>query len=156
MDLTKVFDVNLIDLELKAKTKIEAITNLVQLMYANDKIKSKEKFAKMVLKREEIVSTGIGMGIAIPHAKSAMVKKACIAVGRSVEGVEFNSLDQQPAHLIFLIALPESEAEEEDYTILTIISRKLAHMKVRDKLLNITKKDDIIEIFKDLEIDEEE
>jgi PTS system nitrogen regulatory IIA component len=91
--------------------KTEALSRLIELSRSDDTIRDFEKFRKEVLKREAIVSTGIGMGVAIPHVKTDSVRSFFITVGVFREGVEWDSLDGKPVHLAFLIGGPEDHQQ---------------------------------------------
>jgi PTS system fructose-specific IIA component/PTS system nitrogen regulatory IIA component len=132
--------------DLKATTKNEVIDELIDILEKDGKITDKDKFREAVLKREEEFSTGIGMGIAIPHGKSSAVKEACITFGRSSKGVDYESMDEKPAYLFFLIAVPE-EASDLHLRALSEISRKLMHDDIRNNLLNASKFEDFITVF---------
>lgn len=97
--------------------------------YVNDL----DTYLAAVMKREDISNTGLGMGVAIPHGKSSVVNKACVAFGRSREGIDYQSDDGEPVYLLFLIAAPD-EASNEHLKILANISRKLIHEQVRNDL----------------------
>ena len=94
------------DLGFEADEKRNAIDKLVELMSQTGSLKDKEGYKTAILAREDQGSTGIGDGIAIPHAKTEAVKKPALAVARSVAGVDYDSLDGQPAKLFFMIAAP--------------------------------------------------
>ncbi|ADA67019.1 putative PTS IIA-like nitrogen-regulatory protein PtsN [Thermotoga petrophila RKU-10] len=150
MELEKLFSPGCMSFDLKSKSKIEVIDELIDLLHKSGKITNKEKFKKAVLKREEEFSTGIGMGIAVPHGKDSSVKEPCIAFGVSKNGVDFDSMDGKPAYIFFLIAVPE-ESSDEHLRILSFISRKLMHENVRNKLFNAKSFEDVIDAFTESE-----
>ena len=119
MKITDLLNEKAIILQGKAKTKAEAIDQLVELMMENGNIKDKEAYKKVVLKREEEGTTGIGEGIAIPHGKTDAVTKPGLAAMVIPEGVDFDSLDGSPAKLLFLIAAPDTK----DNVHLDVLSR---------------------------------
>ena len=119
MRITDLLNEKAIILQGKAKTKAEAIDQLVELMMENGNIKDKEAYKKVVLKREEEGTTGIGEGIAIPHGKTDAVTKPGLAAMVIPEGVDFDSLDGSPAKLLFLIAAPDTK----DNVHLDVLSR---------------------------------
>lgn len=108
-----------IDLQAKVGSKAEALEHLVDLMAQSGKLADKAEYKRCVLAREEEGSTGIGEGIAIPHAKTNAVKAPGLAAMIVSEGVDFASLDDQPAKLFFLIAAPDTE----DNVHLDVLSR---------------------------------
>ena len=108
-----------IDLQAKVGSKAEALEHLVTLMAKSGKLVDEAEYKRCVLAREEEGSTGIGEGIAIPHAKTNAVKAPGLAAMIVSEGVDFASLDDQPAKLFFLIAAPDTE----DNVHLDVLSR---------------------------------
>ncbi len=100
---------NSIKLDVKVKSKEDAIDTLVNLMSNTGNISDINKYKQCVLEREKIGTTGIGEQIAIPHAKTDAVKKASLAAMVSKEGVDFDSLDGEPVKLFFLIAAPDTK-----------------------------------------------
>lgn len=131
---------------LKAKTKQEVLDELIELLVADGKVSDKVIFKEAVLKREEEFSTGIGMGIAIPHGKSDSVKEACIVFGKSEKGIDYESMDEKPAFFFFLIAVPLA-ASDIHLRALSEISRKLMHSEVREQLLKVNSFDEFINVF---------
>ncbi len=107
MKLSKFCDENLIVFDLKATTRDGVIEELVDLASNSTMIKDREELLGDVRERENLVTTGVGYGVAFPHAKTRAAKGIVIAFGRSVRGVEFEAMDEQPVHLFFLIAAPE-------------------------------------------------
>lgn len=94
-------------MDLKATTKNEVIDEMVHNLFVKGIIDDEELYKKDILKREAESSTGMGEGIAIPHAHDTAVKKPAVMFARSVNGVDYRSMDGQPAHLFFMIAAPE-------------------------------------------------
>lgn len=109
MRITDLISVDSVELYGSAKTKDEAILKMIDLMVAGGNISDKEAYTKAVFKRESESTTGIGEGIAIPHAKSDAVKRPGLAAMILKDGVEFDSLDGELVHVIFLIAAPNTE-----------------------------------------------
>ena len=107
--LTKFLKESCISLGIKATSKKDAIAELVDLVAKSGKIKNKKIFLSAVLKREKLGSTGIGNGVAMPHAKSDAAKDFMIAFGRSEQGIDFGALDGEKTYLFFLLASPEKE-----------------------------------------------
>jgi PTS system nitrogen regulatory IIA component len=132
MEINEVLLEELIVLDMKSQTKDEAIGELAAKLEKTGFITDLDVYLAAVRKREELSSTGLGMGIAIPHGKSSAVTRACVVFGRSRNGIDYQSDDGEPVYLMFLIAAPE--AADEHLRILASISRKLVHEHVRDKL----------------------
>lgn len=124
----------LICLDMQAKTKEETIQQLAKLLYAEKRINNLQGYIDSVMLREEMTSTGIGFGIAIPHGKSLDVKETSIAFASVKGGIEWDSLDHQPVYAVILLAIPESDSGEEHLRLLATISRKLMHEEFRETL----------------------
>ncbi len=93
-------------LELQHTTKAEAIKELAELLRTSRHLKDFDAYLKAVLEREEVGTTGIGDGIAIPHARTDTVVDFVVAVGRSTKGIEFDSVDGKPVNLMILMGTP--------------------------------------------------
>src|SRR5262249_49087018 len=98
---------------LNADTRDEALDQLVDLLEKAGKLKDSKVFHDAILEREKIVSTGIGLGVAIPHAKLQEYDKFFIAIGiQPKQGIEWNALDNSPVRLIFMIGGPDNKQTE--------------------------------------------
>jgi PTS system fructose-specific IIC component len=137
-------------LDLKAQEKTGVIRELAQLLIGKGVITDAEDFFSAILKRENLESTGIGSGVAIPHARTKAVKQLVLAFGRSTSGVDFNSLDGKPCYDIFLIAAPE-EKKSEYIAALARLSKFLRREEVRTDLANAKSAEEIVEIIKKYE-----
>ncbi|OUC50783.1 PTS fructose transporter subunit IIC [Eggerthia catenaformis] len=135
MKISELLDLRSIALNVSVNTKDEAINKLVDLMCASEKISDKKAYKKGILAREALTSTGIGEGIAIPHAQDASVKKAGLAAMTVPRGVDYDSLDKQPAHLFFMIAAPE-DGGSLHLQALAKLSALLMDEDFRKELLN--------------------
>lgn len=109
MRITDLLDKRSISLTGAPTSKQEALDQMVELMIQSEKINDKEAYRKEVYRREEESTTGIGEGIAIPHGKGPFVTKPGLAAMVVKDGVDFDSLDGEPVHLIFLIAAPNTK-----------------------------------------------
>lgn len=127
----ELFEADAICLDLKAKTKDEAIDEMIALLSISGALGDSAAYKKAILARESQSPTGIGFGIAIPHAKSAAVKKPLVAFGVSKDGVDFGG---GPANLIFMIAASE-DAGDLHLQTLAKLSRKLINPVFRESLL---------------------
>ena len=107
MDIRDLLMTDIMIMDLDATTNNEVINEMVHNFYEHGIIDDEDMYRKDILKREAEGSTGMGDGIAIPHAHDAAVKKPAVMFARSVDGVDYNSMDGQPAHLFFMIAAPE-------------------------------------------------
>ena len=139
-----------IELDLKEKEKTKLIAELVDIVAKPSRIKDGKTLFKAILEREKLGSTAIGNGIAMPHAKIKGVKKPLLILGRSAEGVDFNSLDGEKTYLFFMLI----SAQEEVGLHLKILA-KISHL-VKDKfvverLKKIKDKHEIFEIISGFE-----
>jgi fructose-specific phosphotransferase system IIA component len=146
MAVKDMFSEDRVKFDLKASTKGEVLDELISVLVDTGKVTDKETFKNAVLKREEEFSTGIGMGIAIPHGKSNAVKEASIVFGLSKAGIDYESMDDKPAHLFFLIAVPE-ESSDVHLRALSEISRKLMHTETREGIFNAISFEEFIKAF---------
>ncbi|MFA5155785.1 MAG: PTS sugar transporter subunit IIA [Candidatus Omnitrophota bacterium] len=118
-----------ISLDLEARTKNEAIAELAGLIAQSKKLKNKKAFFEAIMEREALGSTGIGDGIAIPHAKTKVTKGFILAFARSAAGIDFGALDGEMTYLFFILASPK----EEVGTHLKILA-DISHL-VKDKFI---------------------
>ena len=117
MKLTEYISKDCIISNLKSHDKIHAIRELTRLLEKREKIDDMDGVLERVLERESFDSTGIGSGIAVPHARINTIDQMVCAVGRKREGMEYRSIDGKPVHLVFLILYPPSEAHKYLYFI---------------------------------------
>lgn len=139
-----------ITLDLADDSKDSAITDLASRLVNTGNVAELEAFKDDIYAREGESTTGIGMGIAIPHAKSALVKKPSLAFGRSTKGLDWQSLDGETAKLIFMIAVPENNQDDIHLKILQSLSRKLMDQDFRQALLNAPTKEDVKNLLKEI------
>lgn len=137
--------------DLKASTKGDALRELADLLRSNDRILDHNAFLQAIYAREELASTGVGLGIAIPHVKIPEVTDYVISVGRKVDGMEFDSLDAQPVRLFFMIGASEKQTGEF-VKILARVMRllkdganrvALLEAKLPEEFLEIVRRDDL-------------
>ncbi|AIY05471.1 PTS system, fructose-specific enzyme II [Planococcus sp. PAMC 21323] len=145
MKITQLLTEQTIILDLSAKTKQQVLEELANQLDRAGKLTDKQAFTKAILERESQSTTGIGDGIAIPHAKSSAVKFPAIAFGRSPKGLDFESLDGQPSHLFFMIAASEG-ANDEHLEALSRLATFLMDEKFRGNILAAQSKQEIVEI----------
>lgn len=150
MKITELLDVRAIDLNVSVASKDEAIDHLVDLMDKSGKISDKAAYKKGILAREAQTSTGIGEGIAIPHAQVAAVKKAGLASMTVPAGVDYDSLDGQPAKLFFMIAAPEG-AGNVHLQALAKLSMLLMNEEFRTRLMGAKTPEEFLSIIDDEE-----
>lgn len=150
MSISEVLRPELMKFDMEATDKKQAIMELAQLMWDHGYIEDLQGLVDATMEREAEYSTGIGMGVGIPHAKSAVVKQPVVAFGKSSKGIEFDSFDGEPVYLAFLIAVPE-KSDKEHLNILSTLSRALMHEEVRDALMRATTPEEVISAFQSKE-----
>ncbi len=132
---------------LSAQSKNEALEKLVQLLYEGGYLEDMDAFLADVLHREEISTTGIGNGIAIPHGKSSAVKETTVAIGRLTSSLEWESVDDKPVELIVLLAVNDADKTGVHVKLLSEMARKLASEQNCKKLLDAEDAQGIIDVF---------
>ena len=146
MRITDLLDKRSISLDGAPKNKQEALDMAIELMKGSDKINDQEAYRKQVYKREEEGTTGIGMGIAIPHGKCNAVDRPGLAAMVIKDGVDFDSLDGEPVHLLFLIAAPDTE-DNIHLEVLSKLSMMLMDDNFTQSLKNASSVDEFMEII---------
>ncbi len=110
MQITSFLKKEAIKVGMKAKTKDEALKELVDLLVSSGQVDNKRKMLSVLREREDLGSTGIGQGLAIPHGKCDCVSSLCSAVGVSKTGVNFDALDGERVYVFCLLVAPDQEA----------------------------------------------
>ncbi|ADK15121.1 MULTISPECIES: PTS fructose transporter subunit IIABC [Clostridium] len=146
MKITELLEESTIKLKLDSNTKLEVIDELINILDSAGKLNNKEEYKKQILKRESEFSTGIGEGIAIPHAKTAAVKIPSLAFGIKKEGLDYESLDGTDAQLFFMIAASEG-ADNEHLDTLARLSSMLMNKEFKNKLINAKSKDEVLNLI---------
>lgn len=132
---------------LDVHTRDEAIDRLIDLFNQEGHLLDQERFRAAIFHREEIVSTGIGMGVAVPHAKLKDFTDFFIVVGiQQTQGLEWNALDRAPVRLIFMIAGPENR-QTEYLQILSLLTSAIRDIDLRKKLLSATSTKEVFDLF---------
>lgn len=148
MSLGKLLTVDRILPEMKATERWSAIVELVDLLVAQGQIKAADRDTVLAAlrAREETMSTGIGFGIAIPHASSDRVDHVVAAFGRSSTGIEFDALDNAPVRFIVLFVVPKDQFQTHLRT-LAAIAKFLNDRTVRERLGTAASAEEILGIF---------
>lgn len=146
MKITDLMIKDTMIMDLKATTKEGAIDELIASLAASGRINDPVLFKEMILKREAQSSTGIGGGIAMPHAKTKAVNEATVVFAKSAKGVDFESLDDEPAHLFFMIAAPEGAGNMHLRTLASL-SRLLIDSEFIEQLMNTRTPDEVSALF---------
>lgn len=141
-------------MDLKATTKDEAINEMADLEVATGIVNNKEKFVESIWAREKESTTGIGGGIAMPHARNEYINKARVLFAKSEKGVDYDSLDQQPVHLFFMITAPAG-ADNTHLQALAKLSSLLINPDLVEKLKAAKTADEVIDLFSQAEADKD-
>ena len=150
MKITDLLTKEAIDLNVKATNKKDVIEKAVELMQYNGNINNKEEYLKLVMKREEEGSTGVGEEKAIPHGKGESISEPGLAAMVIPEGTDFNSLDGKPVKLLFLIAAPNTE-DNVHLEVLSRLSSLLMDENFRKELIKAKSKEEFLEIIDNAE-----
>lgn len=146
MKILDILDKRLVIPQLTSKTKGGVLRELVHVLAQVEKQVNEDRMIEILLERESLGSTGIGEGVAIPHGKSREVKKILASFGRSLPGLDFQSLDGKPTHLFFLLIAPENSAGLH-LKALAQISRLMKDQPFRKRLMEAGSADEIYAIF---------
>ena len=155
MRLTDYITTKHVKIGLEGESKEEVIEELVSLLADTSDVSDADAIYEAVMSREREGSTGLEKGVAIPHAKSDAVKSLSIVVGISRDGINFESQDGKPAHLLFLMVAPTSESGPHVQAIAKIV-KMIKFDKLRKKLVEAKKPEDVVEIVSRVENGEEE
>ncbi len=136
MELREFFAQEAVQLELAGTSKDDILKELIALLGLDEK--NEQMLFKMLKRRENLGSTGIGRGIAIPHCRSLVVNKLRVAFGRKREGVDFKAMDGQPVHFFFLIVAPPLEVSNQYLPVLGKIAQFSKEPDLPDRLLALT------------------
>lgn len=133
---------------LKTSQMEDTINEMLKTANEQGYLKDEEKFKKAIFERESLVSTGIGLGVAIPHAKLEDLEDFFIIVGINKEGLDWDAIDRKPVGIVFLIGGPDISGSKKEY--LQIISKIMLLIKNdnrREALFNAEKKEDVVKLF---------
>jgi mannitol/fructose-specific phosphotransferase system IIA component (Ntr-type) len=150
MNLASLLSKERINLALKPEKKNKVVENLV---YSIKKGSDAELIVSTLLKREELGSTGIGKGIAIPHCRSLAVSKLEIAIGRTTKPINFNAIDKKPVSLIFLIIAPPQDPGNQYLITLGKIVQIAKELTKKDLLGKPETPDEFITLINQIEKD---
>ncbi|HEY6626802.1 MAG TPA: PTS sugar transporter subunit IIA [Ignavibacteriaceae bacterium] len=150
MKVHELLNIKYVLTDFKSEKKDEVINELVDLLKGDERIIDLQEVRKCVFEREEKMSTGVGKGFAIPHGKTNSVNDILAAFGKSEAPIEYNSLDGEPVHLIFLLIGKENLVAKH-IKLLSRISRLMNNEEFRKKLINADSKESILKIFEEEE-----
>jgi len=150
MKLSKFCDENLITFDLKSTTKEDVIKELVDLTAHSPLVKDQDELLQDIIHRENMVTTGIGYGVAFPHAKTKATKGIVIAFGRSEAGIDFDAMDKKPVFVFFLIAAPE-DAIGAHLNVMARLSYIMKSAENRENLMKVNAPGDLLGILDSVE-----
>jgi len=136
--------------ELTGIKKEDVINELIDLFVNDPRVADLEKVRTAVLDREKIMSTGVGKGFAIPHGKTGAVTEILAAFGKTTRPIDYQSLDSQPVHLVFLL-VGKDNLVSTHIKLLSRISRMMNKDEFRKSLIDAKTNEEILELFKDEE-----
>ncbi len=146
MKLSEILKADLIKIPLQKTDKKEIILEMIDTLSAAGKIQDREKVMQSVLEREQMMSTGIGNGVAIPHGKSNAVQELVVALGIAPQDVNFEALDGKPVRIVFMLVGPENSSSVH-IKMLSRISRLLNQAAFRKKLIESPSNADAITLI---------
>lgn len=145
MRLRELFTPDVVKLDLESDQKDDLLRELVGLLRLDDKAQA--ALVKTLKRRENLGSTGIGKGIAIPHCRSLVVSRLRLAYGRKVSGVDFNSIDGAPVHNFFLIVAPPLEVSNQYLPVLGKIAQFCKDSEVTNQLLALESTEEFLDLL---------
>lgn len=152
---TELLRKDIMIMDLQATTKEAAIDEMIRSLHKNGVVQDAEEFKEAILNREAQSSTGLGDGIAMPHAKTKAVNEPAVLFAKSTKGVEYESLDGQPAYLFFMIAVPEG-ANDTHLQTLASLSKLLIDPDFVGQLKQANSPDEVHQLFNQSEEDDTE
>lgn len=155
MQINDLLRKDLMILDLQATEKEAAIDEMIGRLSEKNVISDKETYKEGIMQREAQTSTGLGDGVAMPHSKNKAVKEPAVLFAKSSKGVDYESLDGQPTHYLFMIAAPEG-GNDLHLQVLASLSRKLVNPEVLEQLDQASTPEDVQAIFAESEEDTKE
>ena len=146
MRITDLLSKESIKLNLSSKTKPEVIDEMVDLVNASGNLNNKDEYKEAILAREELSTTAVGEGIAIPHAKTKAVKKACLGAGVTKEGIDYEAFDGSLSNLFFMIAAPDG-ANNTHLEVLSRLSTILMDEEFKNSLIDAKSVDEFLALI---------
>ncbi len=147
MNITDYLSKNTVKVSLESVNKKDAMAELIDLLQKDGKITDSAQALEVLMEREALGTTGIGQGIAIPHAKIDSLGDVCAALGISKKGINFDSLDGEPVYIVFMFLAPSSSSGKH-LKLLAKASQLLKDKYFREPLKEMTSVDEIINTIK--------
>ena len=143
----RILDSSNVLVGLKAQRNFDAIRELASVLEDDGAVRDQKSFLSDLIRREQQASTGIGKGVAVPHAHEDGIVRQLLAIGISRGGIDFASPDGQPVHIVALLATPRKH-QKQHMELLAALSRLLQHQGVRESLIQAVDAAEVVDIFK--------
>ena len=150
MKITEILTIDHIKPDVQSKEKESIINELIELLKNNESVKDLDEVRRAVLEREKIMSTGVGKGFAIPHAKTSAVNNIIACFGKTTELVDFEALDGEPVNLFFVL-IGKDNMVGPHIKMLSRISRMMNKDEFRNDLIKAQSADELYAIFQEEE-----
>lgn len=148
MDLSQIVKENRIAVDMQAGSKQEVIEELVKIAMASGIDMNEEEIIKSFMDREALGSTGIGLGVAVPHIRIDSIEHCLVVFGKSSAGVDYAAIDNKPVHLFFMIFGPLHEERQENYLkLMAAISKMVRKPEVREELIALQSPAGVVEFL---------
>ena len=142
----RILDPSNVLVDLKAQRNFDAIRELASVLEDDGAVPDQKRFLADLIRREKQASTGIGKGVAVPHAHEDSIERQLLAIGISREGIDFASIDGEPVHIVALLATPRKH-QKQHMELLAALSRLLQHEEVRQSLIQAADSAEVVDIF---------
>lgn len=150
LSLTELINENLINRKFHGTTKQEVLQEIVRIVNLDNRLDSKDLYYEKILEREEEFTTGVGYGIAIPHAKTKAVIKSTIVILKLSKPIDWESLDGKPVDLVIGLAVPEKEGNNTHLKIISKLSMKLMEEDFRQDLKNAQSDEEVLKLMENI------
>ena len=142
----RILDPSNVLVGLKAQRNFDAIRELASVLEDDGAVPDQKRFLADLIRREKQASTGIGKGVAVPHAHEDSIERQLLAIGISREGIDFASIDGEPVHIVALLATPRKH-QKQHMELLAALSRRLQNEEVRQSLIQAADSAEVVDIF---------
>ena len=144
--LKRILDPNKVVLNLAAQRNFDAIRELATVLLQDEVVPDQKRLLAALIRREQQASTGIGKGVAVPHAHEEEIQRQLLAIGISQAGIDFGAPDGQPVHIIALLVTPLKH-QKQHMALLAALSQRLQQEEVRQRLLQAADAAEVVDIF---------
>ena len=144
--LKRILDPNRVVLNLAAQRNFDAIRELATVLLQDEVVPDPKRLIAALIRREQQASTGIGKGVAVPHAHEDGIQRQLLAIGISRAGIDFDAPDGQPVHIMALLVTPLKH-QKQHMALLAALSQRLQQEEVRQRLLQAADAAEIVDIF---------